>query len=120
MDHIIYFNWLNFDLIKQVVVKFLNELKLQLALKKINFSYSEALIEFIAKTGYDPAYGARPLARTIDKHVKSILVDELLFGKIKNGCDLHVDYIHHKVDAQMTASTLPKRTTQNKKESSDA
>ena len=95
LDHIIYFNSLNFDLIKQVVVKFLNELKLQLALKKINFSYSEALIEFIAKTGYDPAYGARPLARTIDKHVKSILVDELLFGKLKNGGDLHVDYIHH-------------------------
>lgn len=117
LDHVVYFNTLSFDLIKQVVIKFLNELKIQLALKKINFSYSDALVEFLAKTGYDPAYGARPLARTIDKHVKSILVDELLFGKLKNGGDLHVDYVNNKVETQITA---PKNIAQKKKESSDA
>jgi ATP-dependent Clp protease ATP-binding subunit ClpA len=120
LDHVVYFNSLSFDLIKQVVVKFLNELKIQLALKKINFSYSDALIEFIAKTGYDPAYGARPLARTIDKHIKSILVDELLFGKLKNGGDLHVDYLNHKVETQMTPPKPSKQVTQTKKETSDA
>lgn len=120
LDHVIYFNTLSFDLIKQVVIKFLNELKIQLALKKINFSYSDALVEFLAKTGYDPAYGARPLARTIDKHVKSILVDELLFGKLKNGGDLHVDYINQKIQTQMTASPEIKAVAKKKKESSDA
>lgn len=120
LDHVIYFNSLNFDLIKQVVIKFLNELKIQLALKKINFSYSDSLIEFVAKTGYDPAYGARPLSRTIDKHVKSILVDELLFGKLKHGGDLHVDYINNKVETQMTAPKAAKINAQKKKESTDA
>jgi ATP-dependent Clp protease ATP-binding subunit ClpA len=78
------------------------------------------LVEFLAKTGYDPAYGARPLSRTIDKHVKSILVDELLFGKLKNGGDLHVDYINNKVETQMTPPKSAKTIVQKKKESSDA
>ncbi len=102
LDHIIYFNSLTLDLIKQVVVKFLNELKIQLAAKKINFAYSDALVEHLAQIGFDPVYGARPLARTIDKSVKSVLVDELLFGKLKNGGDLFVDYLHNKVETQIT------------------
>lgn len=119
LDHVIYFNSLNFDLIKQVAVKFLNELKIQLATKKINFSYTDKLVEFIAQSGYDPVYGARPLARTIDKYVKSSLVDELLFGKLKGGGDLLVDYVHDKIETQITPGK--NETQKNKqKEKTDA
>ena len=97
LDHIVYFNTLSFDLIKQVTVKFLNDLKMQLALKKINFSYSDQLTDHISKIGYDPVYGARPLNRTIDQKIKSTLVDEILFGKLKNGGELFVDCINNKI-----------------------
>lgn len=91
LDHIIYFNSLTIDLIEQVVEKFLNELKMSLVTKNIQFTFSENSVKFLAKVSFDPIYGARPVARKIDEHVKSKMVDELLFGKLKNGGSVHLD-----------------------------
>lgn len=91
LDHVIYFNSLTFDLIKQVAVKFLNDFKHQLAAKKIELHYTDDLVAFLARKGFDPVYGARPIARTLDKYIKSILVDEILFGKLKDGGRLDLD-----------------------------
>jgi ATP-dependent Clp protease ATP-binding subunit ClpA len=91
LDHIIYFNSLTIDLIEQVVEKFLNELKMSLVTKNIQFTFSEDSVKFLAKVSFDPIYGARPVARKIDEYVKSKMVDELLFGKLKNGGSVHLE-----------------------------
>ncbi len=91
LDHIIYFNSLTLDLIELVVEKFLNELKMNLVQKNIQFTFSESAVKFLAKVSYDPTYGARPVARKIEEHVKSKMVDELLFGQLKNGGLVHLD-----------------------------
>ena len=91
LDHIIYFNSLTMDLIELVVEKFLNELKMSLIQKNIQFSFTDLSVKYLAKVSYDPIYGARPVARKIDEHVKSKMVDELLFGKLKTGGLVHLD-----------------------------
>lgn len=85
LDHIIYFNSLTMPLIEQVVEKFMSELKIQLAEKKIDLQFENSVIQFIAEKSFDPIYGARPVKRKIDEYIKSQFVDEILFGKLKNG-----------------------------------
>ena len=92
LDKIIYFNGLTLDLVKNIVDKFLTELKHTLAAKKVDFIFDDAVITHIAECGYDPVYGARPLHRKIDELVKSRIIDELLFGKLKNGGKITVNY----------------------------
>lgn len=92
LDKVIYFNGLTLDLVKNIVDKFLTELKHTLAAKKVDFIYDEAVVTHIAERGYDPVYGARPLHRKIDELVKSRIIDELLFGKLKNGGKINVSY----------------------------
>lgn len=82
LDKIIYFNGLTLDLVKNIVDKFLTDLKHTLAAKKVDLIYDDAVITFIAEQGYDPVYGARPLHRKIDELIKSRIIDELLFGKL--------------------------------------
>lgn len=91
LDHIIYFNSLTLDLIELVVEKFLNELKMTLVQKNIQLTFTEKAVKFLAKVSFDPVYGARPVARKIDEHVKSKMVDDLLFGKLKSGGTVHLD-----------------------------
>lgn len=92
LDKIIYFNGLTLDLIKNIVDKFLTELKHTLAAKKVDFMYDDTAVTFIAEAGYDPVYGARPLHRKIDELVKARIIDELLFGKLKNGGKINVTF----------------------------
>lgn len=90
LDKIIYFNSLTLDLVKNIVDKFLTELKYTLAKQKVDLSYTDDVVQYIAEKGYDPVYGARPLHRKIDEMIKSKIIDELLFGKIKNGGKIKV------------------------------
>lgn len=92
LDKIVYFSGLTLDLVKNIVDKFLTELKHTLAAKKVDFIFDDAAVTFIAETGYDPIYGARPLHRKIDELVKARIIDELLFGKLKNGGKINVTY----------------------------
>lgn len=85
LDQVVYFNSLTLDLILKVVEKFLTELKLTLAQKHVELVYDEPVLKHLAEKGFDPVYGARPIARRIDQLIKSQLVDELLFGKLKSG-----------------------------------
>lgn len=84
LDQVVYFNSLTFDLILKVVEKFLGELKLTLAQKHVELIYDDAVLKYLAEKGFDPVYGARPIARKIDQLIKTQLVDELLFGKLKS------------------------------------
>ncbi len=85
LDAVIAFSALEKDTISRVVDKFIIQLEAQLSERKIMFELSKGANNWIAEKGYDPAYGARPLARVLQEYVKKPLADEILFGKLKNG-----------------------------------
>jgi ATP-dependent Clp protease ATP-binding subunit ClpA len=68
-----------------VVDKFVLQLEAQLSDRNVTFSLTNDSREWLAKKGYDPQFGARPLSRVIQEHIKKPLSDELLFGKLKKG-----------------------------------
>lgn len=85
LDSIVHFQSLPEDVILSVVGKFVGELAAQLAKKKIQLDVTDEAKKWIQEKGFDPIYGARPLARTIDEHIKKPLADEILFGKLEKG-----------------------------------
>ena len=91
LDDIIHFNALNEEIMKQVVDKFMKELKEQLIAKKVTVKLSSAARTWLAIKGHDPRYGARPLDRLIQTEIKDILSDEILFGCLENGGKVFID-----------------------------
>ena len=85
LDAVIQFDPLGPETIGRVVDKFIIQLEAQLSERKIMFELSKGANNWIAKKGYDPAYGARPLSRVLQEYVKKPLADEILFGKLKTG-----------------------------------
>jgi len=84
-DGIISFAHLSQDNMIFITKKFLDELSQQLRQKKINLLVTEEALKLIAKEGYDPHYGARPLVRFIQEKVKKPLSNEILFGTLSKG-----------------------------------
>ena len=82
IDDIIMFTPLGLSAIEQIVEKFIKQLSDRLASQEISLEISPAAKQWIAKTGYDPAYGARPLERFITNHVETPLAKEIIAGKI--------------------------------------
>lgn len=85
LDAIISFQPLGEPIILSIVDKFLGEVSRMLAKRKVLLEVQAGARRFLARKGYDPAYGARPLGRTIQEYVKKPLADELLFGKLAEG-----------------------------------
>lgn len=85
LDAIVSFKSLDEEIILRVVDKFLIELESQLQEKKVDVAFSEGLRRFLAKQGFDPAMGARPMQRVIQDKIRRALADELLFGRLVNG-----------------------------------
>jgi len=85
LDDIITFKSLNLKIMEKVVDKFIDELKLQLAGKKVTLRLSNNARQWLAKKGFDPHFGARPLDRLIQKEIKDVLTDQILFGKLTKG-----------------------------------
>ncbi len=73
------------EVVTRVVDKFIMELEVQLDDRNVVIELTESAREWLAKKGYDPKYGARPLARVIQEHIKKPLAEELLFGKLAKG-----------------------------------
>jgi len=90
LDSIIPFSSLSEDVISQVVDKFIYELEAQLADRSVAFELTKEAKIWLAKKGYDPKFGARPLARVIQEYIKKPLAEELLFGKLENGGTVEV------------------------------
>jgi ATP-dependent Clp protease ATP-binding subunit ClpA len=67
------------------------QLEAQLHEKKVDAVFTEALREHLAKHGFDPLMGARPMSRLIQDTIRRALADELLFGKLANGGKVTVD-----------------------------
>ncbi len=85
LDAVVSFKDLDESVILRVVGKFVEEVQMQLQKKKVELHVSADVLKWLMKKGYDKVYGARPLARTIDEHIKKALVDELLFGRLTQG-----------------------------------
>lgn len=107
LDAIIYFDALEQNIILNVVDKFLIELEAQLDAKKVQLSVTDRAREWLAKAGFDPKMGARPMARVIQDKIKQILADELLFGKLKSGGNVKVDVADNKLICESNQLALP-------------
>jgi ATP-dependent Clp protease ATP-binding subunit ClpA len=90
LDATIAFSGLPPEIIMKVVEKFVFQLEAQLADRGVTIELSEEAARWLAETGYDEKFGARPLARVIQEHVKKPLADELLFGKLEHGGTVRV------------------------------
>jgi ATP-dependent Clp protease ATP-binding subunit ClpA len=91
LDAIIPFAGLSSEVVALVVDKFVLQLEAQLADRHVTIELSEAARKWLADKGYEPLYGARPLGRMIQEHVKKPLAEELLFGKLADGGLVVVD-----------------------------
>lgn len=90
LDNIVQFNHLSKRVMEMIVDKNMGELKTMLKAKKISLSYSAKARTHLALKGYDPKFGARPLARLIQTTIKDKLTDEILFGKLEKGGKLSI------------------------------
>jgi ATP-dependent Clp protease ATP-binding subunit ClpA len=91
LDAIVNFRPLDEDIILRVVDKFLLQLEGQLAEKKVEVTFTDALRKYLGKKGFDPLMGARPMQRLIQDTIRRALADELLFGRLVDGGRLTVD-----------------------------
>jgi ATP-dependent Clp protease ATP-binding subunit ClpA len=106
LDAMISFNSLSRENIERVVDKFIIELDHQLNDRKVFLSLTAAARRWFADRGYDPAFGARPMARLIQNEIKRVLADEILFGKLQNGGKVDVD----ESDGKLTFTYSPLST----------
>ncbi len=90
LDAVIPFKALTPAIISSVVLKFVKELAAQLADRRVHIELDDLARAWLAEKGYDPLYGARPLARIIQEHIKRPLADELLFGRLAKGGKVQV------------------------------
>ncbi len=95
LDAIIGFTPLSREVILRVVDKFLMQLEDQLHEKHVEVVFSQALRDFLARKGFDPLMGARPMQRLIQDTIRSALADELLFGQLAGGGSVTVDLDAH-------------------------
>lgn len=91
LDGVIGFNDLSSEIILKVAQKSIDELKMSLISQNVELQITAAALEKLAKLGYDKAYGARPMQRAVNEHIKRQLSDELLFGKLAQGGLVVVD-----------------------------
>ncbi|MBK7006180.1 MAG: ATP-dependent Clp protease ATP-binding subunit ClpA [Burkholderiales bacterium] len=91
LDAIVSFKALDENVILRVVDKFLLQLETQLADKKVEVTFTDTLRKHLAKKGFDPLMGARPMQRLIQDTIRRALADELLFGRLTEGGRLTVD-----------------------------
>ncbi|OIQ69034.1 ATP-dependent Clp protease ATP-binding subunit ClpA [mine drainage metagenome] len=100
-----------------MVDKFLLQLEAQLAEKKVDITFSDALRKHLAREGFDPLMGARPMQRLIQDTLRRALADELLFGRLVDGGRVSVDID----DAdQVKIDITPHEPRPRKKEAEDA
>jgi ATP-dependent Clp protease ATP-binding subunit ClpA len=107
LDAVIAFAGLTPEIISKVVEKFIFQLEAQLADRGVTIEISEAASRWIGEIGYDEKFGARPLARVIQEHIKKPLADELIFGKLENGGTVKVDLEGTGLDRKLAFEYVP-------------
>lgn len=107
LDAVVHFQQLAEPEILRVVGKFLEELQMQLAKSQVHLQVSDEVKQWLMQKGYDKVYGARPMARTIDEHIKQALVEELLFGRLQKGGRVRVSLRESSLSFEFEAAGLP-------------
>ena len=92
LDAVVNFKQLNHQVVEDIAVKFIGELNQELEKKDIKINISQKAIEYLVKSGYSLEMGARPLKRYIQDNITNKLSDEILFGRLKNGGIVEVDF----------------------------
>lgn len=105
LDAIVAFKALDSDTIKSVVSKFIMQLEAQLGDRNITIELTDEAADWLAKNGFDELYGARPLARTIQEHIKKPLADDILFGRLTRGGHVKVELKDGKIAFDITPAT---------------
>ncbi len=121
LDAIVPFAYLGTETVSRVVDKFILQLELQLAEQNVHIQFDGDARDWLSKRGYDRLYGARPMGRLIQEKVKQPLAEELLFGKLAHGGEVHVSIKDDKLAFELTPappkeSKQPKRTRAAKKD----
>lgn len=104
LDAVIGFQHLERDVIEKVIDKFIMQLEMQLAANQVEIELSDAAKDWLMTKGYDKLYGARPMARVIQEHIKKPLADELLFGKLQQGGYVSVEVKDGNLDLEIEAA----------------
>jgi ATP-dependent Clp protease ATP-binding subunit ClpA len=107
LDAVIPFAALTQDTVGRVVEKFVMQLEAQLADRNVTIELTSGAKEWLAERGYDRLYGARPLARVIQEHIKKPLAEELLFGKLVKGGSVKVALKDGKLSFDYTEASAP-------------
>ena len=118
LDALVSFRALDESIIMRVVDKFLLQLEGQLSEKKVEVTFTDALRKHLAKKGFDPLMGARPMQRLIQDTIRRALADELLFGRLVDGGRLTVD-VDDKEQVQLDIQP-PKKNDKAKTEPTPA
>jgi ATP-dependent Clp protease ATP-binding subunit ClpA len=123
LDAIVSFKALDETVILRVVDKFLLQLEAQLADKKVEVTFTDKLRQHLAKKGFDPLMGARPMQRLIQDTIRRALADELLFGRLVDGGRLTVDLDDKdetKTEVLLDIQPLSKKEGKSKPEAQEA
>jgi ATP-dependent Clp protease ATP-binding subunit ClpA len=123
LDAIVSFKPLDEQIILRVVDKFLLQLESQLAEKKVEVTFTDDLRKHLAKKGFDPLMGARPMQRLIQDTIRRALADELLFGRLTEGGRLTVDLdtsVEDKPEVKLDIQPLLKKEKHAKAEPEEA
>jgi ATP-dependent Clp protease ATP-binding subunit ClpA len=102
LDAIVAFKPLGAETIRSVVTKFVLQLEAQLADRNITIELTDEATDWLAKNGFDELYGARPLARVIQEHIKKPLADDILFGRLTRGGHVKVELKDGKIAFDIT------------------
>jgi len=119
LDATVSFKALDENVIMRVVDKFLLQLETQLSEKKVEVTFSDTLRKYLAKKGFDPLMGARPMQRLIQDTIRRALADELLFGRLTDGGRLSVDIdttVADKPEVKLDIQPLLKKERTSKAE----
>ncbi len=108
LDAVVQFKPLTPEIIRQVVQKFVMQMEAQLADRNVTISLSDDAADWLAKNGFDELYGARPLGRVIQEHIKKPLADDILFGRLVRGGHVKVVLENGKIAFEIEGTPDPK------------
>jgi len=115
LDAIVPFDYLGTETVSRVVDKFILQLELQLAEQNVHIQFDTDAREWLARRGYDKLMGARPMARLLQEKVKQPLAEELLFGKLAHGGEVHVSVKDDALAFELTpAAPRPAKSPRKK------